>query len=92
MTIATTPAAGTNTYLKLTTAHFSYQAYALGTSPLRTGIPALVWRGVTLTAGATDDVVVAVSKRTGTTVSGPLTEKWRIAQASLKGLILLQHV
>jgi mono/diheme cytochrome c family protein len=87
MTIATTPAAGTNTYLKLTTSHFSYQAYALGTSPLRAGIPAAVWKGVTLTAGATDDVVVAVSKRTGTTVSGPLTEKWRIAQASLKGLI-----
>jgi len=85
--IPATPVTGTVTYLKITTTNFSYQGYALGTSPLRTGIPAPVWKGLTLTAGATDDVVVAVSKRTGTTVSGPLTEKWRIAQASLKGLI-----
>jgi len=84
MTVTSTANA---TYLKITTTHFSYQAYALGGTPLRTGIPDPVWKGVTLTANATDKVKVEVTKKTGATVSGPVTETWRIAQASLKGLI-----
>jgi hypothetical protein len=75
------------TYLKLTTTHFSYQQFGSGGTPVRVTIPDAVWSGATLSAGATDKVTAAVSQRNGTTVSGPLTENWRIAQGSLKGFI-----
>jgi hypothetical protein len=74
-------------YLKMTTNHFSYQQYALGGTPVRVVIPDAVWKGATLSAGANDQVTVAVTKRTGTTVTGPVTENWRIAQGTLKGFI-----
>ncbi len=74
-------------YVHMTTAHFSYQQFGLGGTPVRVVIPDPVWKGATLSAGATDKVTVAVSKRTGTTVTGPVTENWSIAQGTLKGFI-----
>jgi hypothetical protein len=74
-------------YLKITTAHFSYQQFGLGGTPVRMAIPEPVWKGATLSAHATDKVTVSVNKRTGTTVTGPLTENWSIAQGTLKGFI-----
>jgi len=74
-------------YVKMTTKHFSYQQFGLGGTPIRMVIPEPVWKGATLSAGANDPVTVAVSKRTGTTVTGPVTENWRIAQGTLKGFI-----
>jgi hypothetical protein len=74
-------------YLKLTSTHFSYQQFGAGGSPVQIVIPDPVWNGVTLTAGATDPVTAAVNLRNGTTVSGPLTETWRIAPGSLRGFI-----
>jgi len=74
-------------YIKMTTTHFSYQQYGLGGTPVRVAIPEPVWKGATLSAKAADQVTVAVSKRTGSTVTGPLTENWRIAQGTLKGFI-----
>jgi hypothetical protein len=71
----------------MTTKHFSYQQFGVGGSPVRVAIPEPVWKGATLSAGAADQVTVAVSKRTGTTVSAPVTENWRIAQGTLKGFI-----
>ena len=74
-------------YLKLTTAHFSYQQFALGGTPVRVVIPDPVWKGATVSAGAKDAVTAIVSKRSGATISGPVTENWRIAPGSLKGFI-----
>ena len=74
-------------YLKITTTHFSYQQFGLGGMPMRVAIPEPVWKGATLSASAADQVTVAVTKRTGTTVSAPVTENWRIAQGTLKGFI-----
>ena len=74
-------------YLKMTTTHFSYQQFGLGGTPVRMVITDLAWKGANLSAGANDPLVVAVSKRTGTTVSGPVSESWRIAQGTLKGFI-----
>ncbi len=74
-------------YVHITTAHFSYQQFGLGGTPVRVVIPEPVWKGATLSAGANDQVTVAVNKRTGTTVTGPVTENWRIAQGTLKGFI-----
>jgi hypothetical protein len=74
------------TYVSITTNHFSYQQFGVGGTPVRVVIPEPVWRGGTITAGS-NELAVAVTKRTGTTISGPVTEKWRIAPASLKGFI-----
>jgi hypothetical protein len=79
--------AATTTYLKITAPSFSYQQFAAGTSPIRVTIPDPVWNGVTLTAGATDKVTVAVTKLSGGQAAGPATESWAIAQASLKGIV-----
>jgi hypothetical protein len=80
--------AATATYLKITTAHFSYQEYAASTaSPLQVTIPPDMWTGVTQTAGASDAVQMSVTKLSGGQASGPATESWRIAQDSLKGVI-----
>jgi hypothetical protein len=80
-------AAANATYLKLTTTHFSYQQFGSGGTPVQITIPDSVWTGATLSAGAADKVTASVTKRTGTTVSGPIVENWRIAQGSLKGFI-----
>lgn len=83
----TTNATANGTYIKVTTNHFSYQQFGLGGTPIRGVIPEPVWKGATLSAGATDKVTVAVNKRTGSTVTGPVTENWSIAQGTLKGFI-----
>jgi len=75
------------TYLKLTTTHFSYQQFGAGGSPVQVVIPDAVWNGATLSAGAADKVTAAVTERTGATVTGPVTENWRIAAGSLRGFI-----
>jgi len=79
--------AATTTYLKITAPSFSYQQFAAGASPIRVTIPDPVWKGVTLTAGATDKVTVAVTKLSGGQAAGPATESWAIAQANLKGIV-----
>jgi WD40-like Beta Propeller Repeat len=84
VTIAST---ANGTYLKMTTSHFSYQQFGLGGTPAQVVIPAPVWTGATLSAGAADKLTVAVNLQSGTTVSGPLTENWSVAQANLKGYI-----
>jgi hypothetical protein len=74
-------------YLKLTTTHFSYQQFGPGGTPVQVVIPDPVWNGITLTAGPQDTVTAAVSEQKGATISGPVTENWRIATGSLKGFI-----
>jgi hypothetical protein len=84
MTVAST---SEGVYLNLTTTHFRYQQFGLGGTPVQVVIPDPVWNGVTLTAGPQDLVTAAVSKRTGATISGPVTENWHVAAGSLKGFI-----
>jgi hypothetical protein len=80
--------AATAKYLKITTAHFTYQGYAGATAaPLQITIPPAIWTGVTATARATDLVEVSVTKLSGGQASGPATESWYVAQDSLKGVI-----
>jgi hypothetical protein len=74
-------------YLALATTHFSYQQFGAGGTPVQVVIPDAVWNGATLSAGASDAVTAAVSERNATTISGPVTESWRIAAGSLKGFI-----
>jgi hypothetical protein len=75
------------TYLKMTTTHFSYEQYGAGGTPVTVTIPDPVWKGATQSGQAGDKLTVAVNKRTGTTVAGPVTENWSVAPAVLKGAI-----
>lgn len=75
------------TYLKLTTKNFSYQQFGAGGTPVQVTIPQAVWDGATASSGGMSPITAAVSEEVGTTVSGPLTENWTIAPASLRGFI-----
>jgi hypothetical protein len=75
------------TYLQISTQHFSYERFSGASNPVRITLPEAVWRGLTLTAGASDQLTVTATKRSGAQVSGPVTQAWRIAPASLKGII-----
>jgi hypothetical protein len=83
-------ASGTGTravYTKITAPHFSYQQVANVNDPLRVTIPAAVWKGVGLTVGPKDKITVSLNKLAGNTASGPVTESWLIAPASINGVI-----
>jgi hypothetical protein len=79
--------AATNSYTTITAPYFSYKQFSGASTPMQVTIPEPVWKGVTLTAGAADDVELNVTKSSGGQVSGPVSQKWRIAQASMKGII-----
>jgi hypothetical protein len=79
--------AATSTYTTIALPHFKYQQFSAGAARIQVKIPEPVWKGMTLTAGAADDVTLSVSKSAGGQVSGPATQTYRIAQASMKGII-----
>jgi hypothetical protein len=79
--------AATATYTTITLPHFKYQQFSQALTRVQVKLPEPVWKGMTLTAGAADDVTLTVSKLSGGTVSGPATQTYRIAQASMKGII-----
>jgi hypothetical protein len=75
------------TYVRITTTNFSYEAFAATSDLTRVVLPEPVWRGITLSAGASDWVDVSVSKLSAGEVTGPVSERWLIAPGSLKGFV-----
>lgn len=75
------------TYVKITTTNFSYEAFAVSSGLTRVTLPEAVWRGITLSADASDWVEVSVSKRSAGEVTGPVSARWLIAPGSLKGFV-----
>jgi hypothetical protein len=75
------------TYLSIESPGFSYQAFAKATGPTRILLPPEVWRGITLSAQASEWVEVSASKRSGEEVTGPVIQRWLMAPGSLKGAI-----
>lgn len=75
------------TYVKLSVGSFAYEAYAAAGGLTRVTLPDEVWRGVTLSAGAGEWVEVSVSKSSAGEVTGPVTQRWLVAQGSLKGFV-----
>ena len=75
------------TYVKITTGSFAYEAFGAWNGLTRVSLPEEVWRGVTLSAGAGEWVEVEVSKASGGEVTGPVKQRWLIAQGSLKGIV-----
>ncbi len=64
-----------------------YKGYFGPSSPTKAQIPATSWTAITETALASDVVKVNVTKLSGGQVTGPVTERWTIAQGSLRGQI-----
>ena len=81
--------AATAEYVHMTSKNLDYQGYfAVNTSQgLNVPLPQKSWDAITHAVGATDILKVSVSKVSGTTVSGPITESWTVAQGSLRGTI-----
>jgi hypothetical protein len=78
--------AATTTYTTITLTHFKYQQFSAGAARIQVKLPEPVWKGMTLTAGAADDVALSVSKLSGGQVS-TAAQTYRVAQASMKGII-----
>lgn len=73
--------------IKITVGDFDYEGYFGASSPSRVELPADVWKGLTKSAAAGQDVVVQATKLVGGAATGPSTESWRIAQGNLTGII-----
>jgi hypothetical protein len=89
LTAPTLQFGGTGTRATLTTIvapHFKYQQIANINDPLKVTIPPAIWKGVGLTAGPKDKVTASVTKLAGDTATGPLTQSWLIAPASINGV------
>jgi hypothetical protein len=74
-------------YVHVTFPGMDYQGYYTADSLAGFAMSGPVWTAITEAAGATTPVSVAVTKITGTAVSGPITETWTIAQGNLRGTI-----
>lgn len=75
------------TYTKIELPYFKYQQFSAAKAPIQVTLPEPVWKGMTLTAGAADDVSLSVTKSAAGQVSAPVVQTYRVAQASMKGII-----
>jgi len=73
--------------VKIVAGDFQYEGAMTASGPTRIAIPKAVWEGVTKSAGASDKVQVSVSKLSGGAATGPVTQSWKIAQGSMKGIV-----
>ena len=68
-------------------ASLDYKGFFGAASPARVTLPAPIWRAITQSAVATDDVMVDVTIMAAGKVTGPVRETWTIAQGSLRGTV-----
>lgn len=66
---------------------FKYQAYFAGSDPPRITLPEQAWKGATLSAAADQWLTVSVTKSSAGEITGPVSQRYRIAQGSLKGIV-----
>jgi hypothetical protein len=74
-------------YVKIAFGDFEYKGFFGASSPARIDLPPAVWKGLTTSAGGADTVSVQVTKIADGAVTGPVSESWRVAQGSLKGIV-----
>ncbi len=76
-------------YVHMTAKNLDYQGYfaASAQNGLNVPLPQKSWDAIAHAVGANDVLKVAVSKVSGTTVTGPISESWTMAQGSLRGTI-----
>jgi hypothetical protein len=70
-----------------TAGDFSYRGYFGTSSPAGVTLSPAIWKALTLSAAATDDVEISATRLTDQVVTGPIAEHWRIAAADLRGII-----
>ncbi|MFT3776370.1 MAG: hypothetical protein QM820_64325 [Minicystis sp.] len=75
------------TYVKISFGNFLYEGFFGASNPVRASIPQAVWKGLTQSAQGTDAVKVEVTKLSAGQVTGPVSETWKIAPGSFKGVI-----
>ena len=74
-------------YLHITFPGMDYEGFYGASSPGRVQMSAPSWKALTEQAQAGDQVKVEITKISGGQVSGPITESWKIAPASMRGTI-----
>jgi hypothetical protein len=66
---------------------FSYTGYHVASAPGQLALPQDVWDGLTQSADGASEVTASITKLSGTAVTGPTVQRWRVAPADLKGVI-----
>jgi hypothetical protein len=76
-------------YVHITSTNIDYKGYFAGGAKgaVRLALTQQGWDAVLAAVGATDTVKVAVTKISGSSLTGPISESWTIAQGSLRGTI-----
>jgi hypothetical protein len=74
-------------YVHVSFGSLDYKGFFGPSSPGQVTFTPAIWAADTLSAAATDDVQVQITKLSGGQVSGPITETWFIAQGTLKGTV-----
>ena len=75
------------TLVELKVGDFKYTAFFAESDPPRITLPAQAWKGATQSAKGDDWLTVSVTKISGDKVTGPVKQRYRIAQGSLKGIV-----
>jgi len=75
------------TMVVLEVGDFKYTALLSGSTPPRVTLPEEAWKGATLSTTAADWLTVSVTKISGSDVTGPVSQRYRVAQGSLKGIV-----
>ncbi|MFO0678958.1 MAG: hypothetical protein U0169_20690 [Polyangiaceae bacterium] len=73
--------------VKITLPAFEYEGFYGPSDPIRVALPQTVWDTATKSAGPSDALAVEVTKIKGTSVAGPVTETWKVAQGNLRGTL-----
>lgn len=73
--------------VRITSSTVDYTGWFGASNPGRVTPSTAAWNAITMAATATDPLAVKVTKMSGSAVTGPVTESWKIAPGSLRGVI-----
>ena len=76
-------------YVHITSTSFDYKGYFAGGAQgaVKLALSQKAWDAVLSAVGATDTAKITVTKISGTAVTGPLTESWKVAQGTVRGTV-----
>ena len=71
----------------VTSAHMQYDGFYKGSNPTNLDISQKSWDNLAASGGASDPLKVQITKISNGQVSGPITQTWQIAPATLHGTV-----
>ncbi len=79
-------------YVSITSKTLAYKGYFAGgaANAVSLSLPQKSWDAVTAAVGAGDSAQVQVTKISGSSVTGPISESWPIAQGSVRGTVFYE--